>query len=102
VLLPNSIKAGAEELGRATAQAAGTNRRHVSDTDYLAFMRKDLENYVDRRQPGTTEDLRKIALNLVEFLTKADEDTQERVADLYVNSYLEFTLATTKREPGGE
>ncbi len=90
-LLPEGIKADAEKLGRASAQAqvAAGKAQEVAADRYLKFTNKDLKAYIAGTQPGATDELRKRAQNLAEFLSgNTESDAQERVAEFYVNSYL--------------
>lgn len=87
-LLPGNIKTDAERLGRFSAGSSGPQRQQLSGSDYVEFMRKDIQAFVERRGHNEDEELRKTALVLHEFLQKADGDARERVAEIYVNSYL--------------
>lgn len=91
VLLPDGIKVDAEGLGEATGQAhrAQGKGQQVAAEDYLTFMRADVKVYLERSDPRATADLQKRAQNLQEFLSSTTGGAvQERVADIYVNTYL--------------
>jgi len=89
VLLPDAVRKNAEDLGRTTAQGQKGPGPLGAPEDYLGFMNKDLLVYIERSQPYATPELQKAAIGLRGYLSgQSDKDVQERVADIYVNSYL--------------
>ena len=89
---PSEPEDAARRLGKNTGTEHKTEHEEPLDIprhQYVDFMRYDLGIYVSSTHPSVTQEMKRLARQLLEFLDSASEADKQRMAEVYVDAYWE-------------